>query len=148
MPQSLSKVYLHLIFSTKDRRHDILPGLKEELHTYIGGTLNEMGCQSVIVGGMSDHVHLLFLLSRTKSIADVVKEIKANTTLWVKTRMGCNFAWQRGYAIFSVSQSVVDSVRNYIANQEEHHRHRTFQEEYRAFLEKYNLKFDETYVWD
>jgi len=137
-----------LIFSTKDRGHDILPSQKAALHAYIGGTLNAIGCPSVCVGGMSDHVHLLFLLSRTKSLADVVKEVKANTTRWYKERLGREFAWQRGYAIFSVSQSVVDKVKDYIGRQEEHHRHRTFQEEYRAFLEKYNLKYDEAYVWD
>lgn len=125
-----------------------MPKHKDALHAYIGGTLNEMGCPVVAVGGMSDHVHVLFLLSRTKSIAYVVKELKASTTMWFKKRLGCEFAWQRGYAIFSVGQSMVESVRSYIANQEEHHHHRTFQEEYRAFLEKYNLKYDEAYVWD
>lgn len=148
MPQSLSKVYLHLIFSTKDREQDILPSQKDELHKYIGGTLNDLGCPPVIVGGMADHIHMLFLLSRTKSIADVVKTVKASTTLWYKKRFGREFGWQNGYAIFSVSQSVMEKVRSYIANQEEHHRHRTFQEEYRAFLDKYNLKYDEAYVWD
>lgn len=148
MPQSLSKVYLHLIFSTKDRRQDIPPSQKDAFHAYIAGTLTSIGCPTVIVGGMADHVHILFLLSRTKSIADVVKGLKANTTRWYKERLHCEFAWQRGYAIFSVSQSTVESVRSYIANQEEHHRQRTFQEEYRAFLEKYNLKYDEAYVWD
>jgi len=148
MPQSLSRIYLHLIFSTKDRGKDITPSHIGELHAYIGGTLNELGCPSVAVGGTSDHVHLLFCMSRTKTVADAVKEIKANTTLWLKQRMGCNFAWQRGYAIFSVSQSRVDDVRKYIENQEEHHRRRTFQEEYRAFLDSYNVKYEEAYVWD
>jgi len=148
MPQSLSKIYLHVIFSTKDRRADILPRYKEELHDYFGGTLNAIGCQSIIVGGMADHIHMLFCLSRTKSIADVVKEVKANTTKWYKEKVGCEFAWQRGYAAFSVSQSRVEDARNYIARQEEHHRRRTFQGEHRAFLESYGIRYDEAYVWD
>jgi len=148
MPQSLSRIYMHLIFSTKDRQPCILPQHKRELHDYIGGTLNAIDCPVVKVGGMADHVHVLFCLNRTASVADVVKQVKANTTKWYKEKQQRDFAWQRGYAIFSVSQSRVEDVRRYIENQEEHHRKRTFQEEYRAFLDSCNIKYDETFVWD
>lgn len=148
MPQSLSKVYLHLIFSTKDRRKDILPAYKEKLHAYIAGILNERGCTPVAVGGMADHVHILFCMNRTESISDVVKNIKTSATAWYKSNIGCEFAWQRGYAIFSVSQSQVDDVSHYIAQQEEHHRRRTFQEEYQIFLKLYKIEYNEAYVWD
>lgn len=148
MPQSLSRIYLHVIFSTKDRRADILPQHKAELHDYIGGTLNALGCPVVVIGGMADHIHTLFCMSRTLSISDVVQKVKANATKWYKEKMGCDFSWQRGYAALSVSQSAVDSVKEYIMNQEEHHRKRTFMEEYREFLKLYNIKFDENYVWD
>lgn len=148
MPQSLSRVYLHVIFSTKDREKDLMPKIRDKLHSYIGGTLNDLDCQSIAIGGMADHVHLLFCLGRTITMADVVKQVKANSTLWLKRQLGCNFAWQRGYAVFSLSKSQVEEVRKYIENQEEHHRVRTFQEEYRTFLKLYDVSFDETYVWD
>lgn len=148
MPQSLSKIYLHLIFSTKCRQTNIQSNIKAELHAYMGGILNSLGCPVIIVGGMSDHVHLLFCMNRKKSVSDIVKELKANTTIWYKKRIGCNFAWQRGYAVFSVSQSQVENVLKYIENQEVHHKKQTFKEEYRAFLKGYKINFDETYVWD
>lgn len=148
MPQSLSKIYLHLIFSTKCRQTNIQSNIKAELHAYMGGILNSLGCPVIIVGGMSDHVHLLFCMNRKKSVSDIVKELKANTTIWYKKRIGCNFAWQRGYAIFSVSQSQVENVLKYIENQEVHHKKQSFKEEYRAFLKGYKINFDETYVWD
>jgi len=148
MPQSLSKIYLHLIFSTKNRERNILPQHKNELFSYLAGTLNGLGCTTIIVGGMPDHVHLLFAMCTTKGVSDIVRDVKANATRWYKQRLGCNFAWQQGYGVFSVSQSKVDVVRNYISRQEEHHRKKTFQEEYREFLESYKIKYDEKYVWD
>jgi len=148
MPQSLSKIYLHLIFSTKGRESDIPPRLQGETFAYIGGALNSLGCQTVLVGGTADHVHALFCMSRTRAVADVVREVKANATKWMKDKLRCGFAWQDGYGVFSVSQSQVDKVRQYIASQEEHHRRRTFQEEFRKFLDSYGVTYDERYVWD
>jgi len=148
MPQSLSKIYLHVIFSTKNREADILPQHREEMFSYIAGALDNLGCPTVIVGGTSNHIHALFCMSRTKTVSDIVREVKASATKWYKEKLRCNFQWQQGYGVFSVSQSKADVVRQYIANQEEHHRHKTFQEEYREFLTSYGLTYDERYVWD
>lgn len=148
MPQSLSKIYLHLIFSTKGREADIPQRLQGEMFAYIGGTLNSLGCQTVIVNGTDNHVHALFCMSRTKAVAEVVRDVKANAAKWMKDKLHCCFAWQDGYGVFSVSQSQVDKVRLYIINQEEHHRTRTFQEEFRKFLDNYGVVYDERYVWD
>lgn len=151
MPQSLAKVLVHLVFSTKERfpfLRDKL--LRDELHHYLGGILAKLGCQPLIAGGVDDHVHLLFALTRTATIADVVKELKRGSSLWLKTKSAdlTDFAWQSGYGAFSISQSQIDDVRTYIAGQEEHHRKITFQEEFRRFLQRYEIEFDERYVWD
>jgi len=148
MPQSLSKIYLHLVFSTKHREANILPQFRGEMFSYIAGTLDNHGCATIIVGGTADHIHALFCMSRTRTISDIVREVKTNSTKWYKERLHCSFCWQLGYGVFSVSQSRVEDVRTYIARQEEHHRHKTFQEEYRAFLESYGIRYDERYVWD
>lgn len=148
MPQSLSKIYIHLVFSTKNREANILPQFREEMFSYIAGTLDSLGCATIIVGGTADHVHALFCMSRTRTVSDVARDVKANATKWYKERLRCAFGWQLGYGAFSVSQSKVETVRRYIASQEEHHRYKTFQEEYREFLESYGITYDERYVWD
>ncbi|MBE7507669.1 MAG: transposase [Planctomycetia bacterium] len=151
MPQSLSAVHVHLIFSTKGRRpllHDV--ALREALHAYLGGISRELDCPPVRIGGVADHVHILARLGRTISQADWVKEIKRVSTLWLKGHTGnlADFQWQAGYACFSVSQSNISRVADYIAQQEEHHRHTTYQNELLAFFEKHQIEFDKRYVWD
>lgn len=151
MAQSLAKILLHLVFSTKERRPFLKDqALRGELHRYLGGILTNLECQPLIVGGVEDHVHLLFAHSRTATVADVVKELKRGSTVWLKIKAteGSEFAWQNGYGIFSIGQSQVEDVRAYIAGQEEHHRKIPFQEEFRRLLQRYEIAFDERYVWD
>ena len=151
MAQSLAKILLHLVFSTKERRPSLSDqSLREELHRYLGGILTNLECQPIIVGGVEDHVHLLFAHSRTATVADVVKELKRCSTVWLKTKAPAlsEFTWQGGYGVFSIGQSQVEDVRAYIAGQEEHHRKISFQEEFRRLLQRYEIAFDERYVWD
>ncbi len=150
MPQSLSRVLVHLIFSTKNREPVLSPAIRDELFPYLAVVLSNDGCPPVRVGGVADHVHLLFGLSRTRSIADVVENVKTSSSKWVKTRgpVLAHFHWQCGYGAFSVSSSNADAVAEYIARQEEHHRTRTFQDEYREFLARHEVEYDERYVWD
>jgi REP element-mobilizing transposase RayT len=151
MSQSLAKILIHTVFSTKERRpflHD--RPLREELHRYLGGILSNLECQPIIVGGVEDHVHLLCALSRTCEPAELVKEAKRGSSIWLKTKSPDlhDFAWQSGYGMFSIGFSQIESVRNYIAAQEEHHRKVSFQDEFRQLLQRYEIEFDERYVWD
>jgi putative transposase len=150
MPQSLSCILVHLIFSTKNRDPVLNPEIRAELHPYLAGVLHEDGCPAVQVGGVEDHVHLLLGLSRTRTVAQVVENVKTSSSKWIKTKgtAFADFYWQAGYGAFSVSQSNAGAVVQYIQNQEEHHRKVTFQEEYRRFLERYQIAYDENYVWD
>ena len=151
MAQSLAKILLHLVFSTKERRLFLKDqALREELHRYLGGILTNLDCQPLIIGGVEDHVHLLFAHPRTATVADVVKELKRSSSVWLKTKSPVlpDFAWQNGYGVFSIGQSQVEDVRGYIAGQEEHHRKISFQEEFRRLLQRYEIAFDERYVWD
>ena len=151
MPQSLAKIIVHTVFSTKDRRPFLRDrALREELHCYLGGILSHRDCQPIIVGGVEDHVHLLATLSRTCQPAEMVKEVKRGSSLWIKERDPTlrDFSWQNGYGIFSLGFSQIKEVRDYIAGQETHHRKASFQEEFRALLRRYNIAFDERYVWD
>ena len=149
MPQSLAKVYIHVIFSTKNREPLLAEEWRDELFRILGGAANNLGCQSLIVGGVADHVHLLFQLGRTISIADAVGKIKSTSSLWIGQTPGLSgFNWQAGYAAFSVSQSNLEAVRTYIRNQPEHHRKESFQDELREWLRRYEIEWDERYVWD
>lgn len=150
MPQFLSKLYVHLVFSTKGRRALLRDDLRERLHEYMGGALNGMDSPPIEINSVADHTHLLFLMSRTKSISQIVGELKEDSCKWLKRTFDglTSFYWQGGYADFSVSQSNVDSVREYIRNQQEHHRKISFQEELRALLAKHQIEYDERYVWD
>jgi REP element-mobilizing transposase RayT len=151
MAQSLAKILLHVVFSTKERRPFRKDqSLREELHRYLGGILTNLDCQPLVIGGIEDHVHLLFAHSRTATVAEVVKELKRGSTVWLKTKSPAlsDFAWQNGYGVFSIGQSQVEDVRAYIAGQEEHHRKISFQEEFRRLLQRYEIAFDERYVWD
>ena len=150
MPQSLSNLLVHVVFSTKNREPWITGPLAAEIHPYLIGVLNQIGCQSLQVGGMADHVHLFFRLARTQSMAVVVETLKTSSSKWAKTKGPefLGFRWQSGYGAFSVSQSDADAVVAYIKGQAEHHRKMTFQEEYRRFLDRYQIAYDERYVWD
>src|SRR5947209_15164613 len=148
MPQSLAKILVHTVFSTKERRPFLRDrALREELHRYLGGILTNLDCQPVIAGGAEDHVHLLCALSRTCEPAEMVKEVKRGSSLWLKTKSPDlpDFAWQSGYGTFSIGFSQIESVRTYIAQQEEHHRKASFQDEFRALLQRYEIEFDERY---
>jgi REP element-mobilizing transposase RayT len=150
MPQSLSAVYIHLVFSTKGRR----PFLREietraAVHSYLGGVSKQLGCAPIVIGGMEDHVHLLARMSRTVTQAEWVKELKRVSNLWIKRQYSLrDFEWQGGYADFSVSASNLDQVKRYIEHQEHHHRKFDFQNELRRLLRKHNVGWDEKYVWD
>ena len=150
MPQSLTNLLYHIIFSTKRREPYIDADLRPRLHDYLGGIINEARGRIVIVGGVADHVHVLAYLPAPMSVPDAVRVLKANSSGWVHRTFPDRqvFAWQSGYAAFTVSRSVMDDVRRYIANQEEHHRTVTFQDEYLAFLRRHEIPFDERYMWD
>jgi len=124
--------------------------LRDELHHYLGGILIKHDCQPLIIGGVEDHVHLLSTLSRTCEAAEMVKEVKRGSSLWLKTKGPdlSDFAWQNGYGIFSIGFSQVEIVKNCIVGQEEHHRKVSFQDEFRELLRRYEIEFDERYVWD
>lgn len=150
MPQSLSAVYIHLVFSTK-HRHPCLSdeGLRNDLHSFLGGTSKTLECSPILVGGVEDHVHLLARFGRTITQAEWVKELKRVSNFWLKEQGGFDdFEWQGGYADFSVSQSNLEQVKRYIANQEQHHRKLSFQDEVRALLTKHQMDWDEGYIWD
>jgi putative transposase len=150
MSQSLAKIYVHLVFSTKHRDHVLTQEIRPDLHAYLGGILNGLGCVPVEINSEPDHVHLLLVLSRTEAVSNVVGQLKKSSNDWLRAKDGrfAGFFWQAGYGAFSVSQSAVDEVRQYIRNQHEHHQRTAFQDEYRAFLRRYEVEFDERYVWD
>jgi putative transposase len=151
MSQSLANVLVHIVFSTKERRAMLqVAGLRDQMHKYLAGVTAKLDCPAVIVGGASDHVHLLARQSRTIALADWVKELKRATSLWAKTEdpQWDLFQWQAGYGALSVSQSQCGRVERYVASQEQHHRRRSFQDEFRRLLERHRVEFDERYVWD
>lgn len=151
MSQSLSKMWSHLIFSTKDRYPFLSDrNIREETHKYLAGILRSHDCPTLVVGGVVDHVHALFALSKNHSIAEIVYEVKRGSSKWIKTKGPefQTFHWQSGYGAFSVSQSHVEQVRRYIEGQEGHHRSVTFEDEFREFLRRYEVEFDERYLWD
>ena len=150
MPQSLSQLYIHLVFSTKHREPLLLLPVREHLHAYLATVLKNQGSPALKVGGTSDHVHALFRLSKNWSLAKIVEEIKTSSSKWLKTqgRAMANFHWQSGYGGFSVGPAELEQVVDYITRQDEHHRGMNFQEEYRKFLKSYAIEYDENYVWD
>jgi putative transposase len=150
MPQSLSKVVLHIIFSTKNRQAWLGREVRPRMHAYLATICRDLGAEVVCVGGVSDHVHIVTTLPRTVSQAQLVEQIKKTSSKWIKALDARyrGFFWQRGYSAFSVSPSQLEAVLQYVEAQEEHHRKRSFQEEYRDFLRKHRIDFDERYVWD
>jgi putative transposase len=146
MPQSLGKILVHVVFSTKDRRPFLAQKpLRDELHRYLGGHLAKLDSPALVVGGVEDHIHLLCNLSRTRAAADLVRDVKRASSIGPAL---ANFAWQAGYGLFSVGASQIPAVRAYIAEQEEHHRQFSFQDELRKLLHRYGIDYDERYVWD
>ena len=149
MSQSLSKIYIHLIFHIKTSSPVIFEEDLCRLHAYMAKVLESCGCVNICTSGIRDHVHVLFLLSRDVSVSHVVEELKRNSSRWIKQISSHykNFSWQGGYGAFSVSQSVVEKTKAYINNQEKHHRFHSFAEEYRMFLDTYEVKYNDEYVF-
>ena len=151
MPQSLSNLIIHLVYSTKIRKPFLRDdSVRDEMHRQLGGTSKTLGCPPLLVGGVEDHVHILARQARTITVADWVKELKRVTSLWIKEKHPDlqDFQWQAGYGAFSVSQSNADQVVKYIQEQKEHHKRFDFQTEYRGLLERHGIEYDERYVWD
>ena len=151
MPQSLSQIYIHLVFSTKDRRKYIHESIAPDLYSYMATVFHdECGSPARLIGGVDDHIHSLFNLSRNWAVADVVKAVKISTSKWMKTQATelIPFSWQTGYGAFSVSRSNMGKVEEYIRNQKEHHRRRDFKSEFRTLLRRHDVEYDERYVWD
>ena len=149
MAQSLCKIYLHVIFHIKTTSPPIADEHLERVHSYIGQLVNDAGCQVIRVGGIGDHVHVVCLLSRDETVSHLVEEMKRNSSRWIKTLSPQyeHFAWQGGYAAYSVSQSVVDKTISYVNNQREHHKKISFHDEYLQFLRLYNIDYNERYVF-
>jgi REP element-mobilizing transposase RayT len=151
VPQSLAQIYVHIVFSTKNREPFLRdPGLRTETHAYLTGVCRNLDSPSLRVGGALDHVHILCTLSRSHTVSDLIRELKRESSKWLKSKDAslATFHWQNGYGIFSVSPAHVGALRAYIAGQEEHHRQVSFQDEFRRLLKKYGVAYDERYVWD
>jgi putative transposase len=150
MPQSFVSLHCHLVFSTKHRQPLIDNDLPSRLFEYIGGVARGLNSTLIAAGGMPDHVHLLVSMNKEIAVSNYLREIKAESSKWIHQTFPerREFAWQAGYGAFAVSYSQIDEVKKYIDNQVEHHRVRTFQEEFVAMLKKHHIEFDERYLWD
>ncbi len=149
MPQSLSKLYVHLIYGTKYRQPLITDKVRVGLHKYSAGILKSLDCLPIKINSVEDHIHILFILSKNYSLAKVVEEVKKSSSKWMKKNGIDNFSWQRGYGAFSVSSSAVETVKRYIENQAYHHKKQTFKNELESFLKKYEVvEYDSEYFWD
>jgi len=150
MPQSFICLNCHIVFSTKNRVPLIDPELAPRLYGYIGGVVQNMRGSLIAAGGMPDHIHLIISLGKTMATAGTVRSVKSNSSGWIHDTFPDmhQFAWQTGYGAFAVSYSNLDHVRDYVANQQEHHRARTFKEEFLALLKRHNIEYDERYIWD
>jgi putative transposase len=151
MPQSLVQIYVHIVYATKHRR----PFLKDKefrdrTHRYLAGICKNLKCPALVVGGVEDHVHLLYRLGKTVDTAALIRDLKRDSSKWVKSEQPqlADFHWQMGYGAFSISPSHVEALKRYIASQEEHHRYETFRDEFRRLCKKYGLEIDERYAWD
>lgn len=150
MPQSFTCLHFHIVFSTKHREPRITPEIQPRLYEYLGGILRSQNSKLIAAGGIADHVHLLVSLSKQLAISDALRDLKANSSGWIHDTFDDqkSFAWQAGYGAFAVSYSAIDDVKRYIANQAEHHRTKTFQEEFVEFLKRHHLEYDERYLWE
>lgn len=148
MPQSLARVPIQLVFSTKNREPVLTQDLDQRLHSYLAGILKSEGHTPIKVGGFDDHVHLLYGLSRTQTISKSVEVVKAGSLVWLRSQGLENFYWQNGYGAFGISESNVPEVVRYIENQREHHKTISYQDELRQLLIEHKIEFDERYLWD
>ncbi|HLX61451.1 MAG TPA: IS200/IS605 family transposase [Planctomycetota bacterium] len=150
MSQSLSKILLHAVFSTKHRAPSITPEIEPRLHAYMAGILENLESHAIRIGGVVDHVHVLFRLSKNRSVSDVLGKLKANSSSWMKDqgRIHAGFHWQNGYGNFSIGESAIDGVVQYIDNQKERHKTMTFEEELKRLLDLYHMEYDERYLRD
>ena len=150
MAQSLVQNYMHIVFSTKHREPLITEAIEAELHAYISTVCKNMECHPIRIGGTNNHIHILCMLSKKIALVQLLQIVKSHSSGWIKTKGEnfSNFYWQDGYGAFSVNPTEIDTVTNYIANQKEYHKDKNFQDEFRAFLRKYKVNYDERYVWD
>lgn len=148
MPHTSGNILLHFIFSTVARRPLIKPEFRDDLFAYLGGIVREMNAMALIVNGTTDHVHMLIRVRPIHSAAEIARVVKANSSRWVREKHSADFAWQTGYGVFSVSESNADATMAYIAGQEQHHRKRSFQEEFVVFLQRNRVEYDPRYIWD
>ena len=149
MSQSLVLNYMHITFSTKNREHLIQASIENDLHAYLGGICNKLECFTVKIGGYTDHIHILCLLSKKIALMKFIEQLKSHSSKWMKLRNESlnNFYWQDGYGAFSINPTEVETVIKYISNQHEHHKKISFQDEFRAFLKKYKVEYNEKYIW-
>jgi putative transposase len=148
MPQSLAKVNVHIVFTTKYGQEFITDEIRKELHSYAIGVLSNLGSYTYEIYANPDHIHILCTLPRTITMADLVSKIKTTSSKWLKNKGVPDFYWQDGYGIFSVSSSNVEAVKKYIRNQPQHHKEVDCKDEFRLFLKENGIEYDERYVWD
>jgi len=150
MPQSLSNILVHIVFSTKNRQDWITSDVENELCRYIAAICNSLNCAAIQIGGTENHVHILCRLGRTITVSNLVRKIKTGSSKWIKTKGSpfFKFSWQNGYGIFSIGVSNLRALKKYIINQKNHHRNKSFKDELRKFLKEYQIEYDERYVWD
>jgi putative transposase len=147
MPHTFGVIYVHLIFSTKDRVPCLNASMRPQLFAYLATLVRDLGCECPRVGGTADHVHLAVRLSRTATVADVVEGIKVASSKWIKAQGISLFSWQPGYGAFSVGPADLKALVAYIDSQEEHHRKKSFEDEFRQLLTKYGIAIDEKFLW-
>ena len=149
MAQSLAKIIIHIVFSTKNRESLLSPSIRNDLFAYIVGILNSLDCVTLVINGTEDHIHLMTVMSKTISLSKMMEELKGGSSRWINSHneKQKNFAWQAGYGAFSVSESQIPNVMNYINGQQDHHRKTTFQDELIMLLKKHKIEFDERYLW-
>ena len=151
MSQSLVQIYIHIVYSTKDRKLFLKDKqFRDRTWAYLAGACNNLGSPALIVGGVEDHTHILCRMNKNIAIAEMLRDLKRESSKWVKLEQPrlADFHWQRGYGAFSISPADVNPLKRYIAQQEEHHRQESFQDEFRRLCKKYGLEIDERYVWD
>jgi REP element-mobilizing transposase RayT len=148
MPQSLVKILVHVVFSTKNRVKLIDPAIEDSLYGYIHGIIENSRSKLILANGTCDHIHMLISLGRTMDVSKLIGVIKRESSVWMKDHGESRFYWQDGYGAFSIGQSQIPAVMKYIANQKPHHATQDFQGEFRTLLDRYQVEYDERYVWD
>jgi REP element-mobilizing transposase RayT len=149
MAQTLVKLLVHIVFSTKDRRNSITPEIEPELFAYMAGTLKKLDCPCLAINGVPNHVHILIAMSKNHALSKVMEDVKKSSSKWIKTKdekFG-RFTWQEGYGAFSIGESNVEALKKYIAEQKAHHRVKPFETEFLEILKKYRVKHDPRYIW-